>query len=302
MNENASAKGNGKRLVKVIIYALIICGIVSAGIGTGLFDSVQQAFAGLHLDAAAIVRVIVMFFLVLLVQDVLIMLIGLIRTDHHRTNTVLTIIASIIRYAGAIIIICWGLRILGVDVATIVAGVGIIALIVGFGAESLIADMITGLFTLFEDQYNVGDIVEVDGYRGTVTNIGIRTTAITDAGGNIKIINNSNMKNILNRSNIASRAIAEIGIPYEADLEWLESQLPDVLQAAYEAHTDKFTSVPEYLGVSALGDSAVMLKFLVEVSEADIFSGQRALTRELYLRFKKLGVEVPYTQIDLHQK
>ena len=67
------------------------------------------------------------------------------------------------------------------------ASVGVVALVVGFGAESLIEDMITGLFMLFENQYNVGDIVEVDGFRGTVTSIGIRTTCITDPGDNVKI-------------------------------------------------------------------------------------------------------------------
>lgn len=76
----------------------------------------------------------------------------------------------------------------------VVASVGVLALIVGFSAESLIADMVTGLFMLFENQYNVGDIVEVGGFRGTVTCIGLRTTCITDSSDNIKIVNNSDMQ------------------------------------------------------------------------------------------------------------
>ena len=76
------------------------------------------------------------------------------------------------------------------NVSTILASVGLLALIVGFGAESLITDVITGVFMLFENQYNVGDIIEVSGFRGTVSSIGIRTISITDSSGNIKIINN----------------------------------------------------------------------------------------------------------------
>ena len=72
---------------------------------------------------------------------------------------------------------------------------------------------------LLENQYNVGDIVEVNGFRGTVTSIGIRTTCITDTGDNVKIINNSEMKNILNRSDNYSKAVCDISIPYETDLE-----------------------------------------------------------------------------------
>lgn len=91
-------------------------------------------------------------------------------------------------------ILCAGLTILGVNMTTIIASVGVLALIVGFSAESLIADVVTGTFMLLENQYNVGDIVEVNGFRGTVTSIGIRTTCITDTGDNVKIINNSEMK------------------------------------------------------------------------------------------------------------
>ncbi len=148
-----------------------------------------------------------------------------------------------------IVILCWGLTILGVNITTIVASVGILALIVGFSAEGLIADLVTGTFMLLENQYNVGDIVEVNGFRGIVTAIGIRTTCITDTGDNVKIINNSEMKNILNRSDNLSRAVSDISIPYETDVEKLESELPKLLEEIYKAHTDIMQKTPQYLGL-----------------------------------------------------
>ena len=206
-----------------------------------------------------------------------------------------------IKICRFLIILCWGLTILGVNVSTIVASVGILALIVGFSAQSLISDVVTGAFMIFENQYNVGDIVEVDGFRGTVTNIGIRTTSITDPGDNVKIVNNSAMKNILNRSDKLSRSVSEISVPYATDLEDLESKIPELMEKIYEARKDVFKSAPKYLGVQALADSAVVLKFVVNVDEKDIYSGARMLNRDLLLGFRSVGIECPFPQVDVHQ-
>ena len=212
------------------------------------------------------------------------------------------LVQSLLKYVAAIVILCWGLRLLGVDLSTIVTAVGILALVLGFGAESLISDLVTGTFMLFENQYNVGDIVEVNGFRGTVKEIGVRTTSIIDAGKNVKIINNSDMKNILNRSSNASLAVSDIDVPYETDLPVLEQKLPALLEKIYAAQRDTFLSAPSYLGVQALGSSGVTLRFIAEVPEDKIYSGARLLNRELLLGFKSLGVECPFPQLDLHQR
>ena len=225
---------------------------------------------------------------------------GILHPKSHRAQTILTLLYSLMRYAAALVILCWGLSILGVDVSVIVASVGVVALVVGFGVESLIADVVTGTFILFENQYNVGDIVEVGGFRGTVKDIGIRTTAIEDAGGNVKIINNSEMKNILNRSDHASRAVCDIDIPYETDLENLESKLPELLEEIYRQNTETLKSAPVYLGVEKLGASSVVLRFVAEVAEKDLFAAGRVLNRSLWLGLRRLGVECPFQQLDVH--
>ena len=227
---------------------------------------------------------------------------GLIHPKSHRARTILTLLNSLLRYAAALVILCWGLSILGVDVSVIVASVGVVTLVVGFGVESLIADVVTGTFILFENQYNVGDIVEVGGFRGTVKSIGIRTTSIEDAGGNVKIINNSEMKNILNRSDHASRAVCDIDIPYETDLEALEERLPALLEEIYRQNTGILRSAPAYLGVEKLGASSVVLRFTAEVEEKDLFSAARVLNRSLWLGLRRLGVECPFQQLDVHTK
>ena len=134
----------------------------------------------------------------------------------------------------------------------------------------------------------------------TVKEIGIRTTSIMDTGRNIKIVNNSDMKNILNRSDNASIAAASIDIPYPTDLEKLEQQIPALMQDIYSRHQDVMLSAPRYLGVQELGASGITLKFIVEIEEGNIFSVPRILNHDLLLGFRKLGVECPFPQLDVH--
>ncbi len=277
---------------KLPVLRLILCAVIAAA------AFAVSRFVWDH----AVIRVIFMAAAVLFLSTLLIFVLSVLRPKSHRGKSLVTLLSSLIRYVTALVILCWGLAIFGVNVNTIVASVGILTLVVGFGAESLIADLVTGIFMLFENQYNVGDIVEVNGFRGTVKEIGIRTTTIMDVGKNLKIVNNSDMKNILNRSDNASIAVSTIDIPYGADLEGLEAKIPGLMSEIYHAHEDVMMSEPKYLGVAELGSSGVTLKFIVEVEEDKIFSAPRVLNHDLLLGFKKLGVEVPFPQLDIHTK
>ena len=269
---------------------------------TYLVAFVAFALINRFLFAHPVIEVLAMAAMVLFAVQLLRFLLSLIKPKERKGLTLISLFSSLLRYVAALVILCWGLSILGVNVNAIVASVGIVALIVGFGAESLVADVVTGIFLLFENQYNVGDIVEVNGFRGTVKEIGIRTTSIMDVGGNVKIINNSEMKNILNRSDNISRAVSDIAIPYETNLETLEAKIPELMQAIYAQRADVMLAAPQYLGVQQLADSAVVLRFVVEVAEKDIYTGARILNRDLWLGFRKLGVECPFPQVDVHTK
>ena len=269
---------------------------------TYLVAFVAFALINRFLFAHPVIEVLAMAAMVLFAVQLLRFLLSLIKPKERKGLTLISLFSSLLHYVAALVILCWGLSILGVNVNAIVASVGIVALIVGFGAESLVADVVTGIFLLFENQYNVGDIVEVNGFRGTVKEIGIRTTSIMDVGGNVKIINNSEMKNILNRSDNISRAVSDIAIPYETDLEALEAKIPELMQAIYAQRADVMLAAPQYLGVQQLADSSVVLRFVVEVAEKDIYAGARILNRDLWLGFRKLGVECPFPQVDVHSK
>ena len=273
------------RLLRIALFAAL---------ATGLYFLSRATSSKLALALA-------MCFAVLAAESLLVLLLSLPKPESHRAQTLLALSKSLLKYLAAIVVLCWGLQILGVDLSTIVTAVGILALVIGFGAESLIADLVTGAFMLFEDRYNVGDIVEVNGFRGTIKEIGIRTTTIMDTGKNVKIINNSDMRNILDRSHNASLAVSDIDIPYPTDLEALEKKLPALLEQIFKDEGDTFLSAPRYLGVQALGASGVTLRFIADVPEDKIYSGARLLNRALLLGFRKLGVECPFPQLDVHQ-
>lgn len=287
-----------KSIIRVVVLVLIAALVYFIGRHTGLIDQLPR----LELKGAKIVNGALWLMFLLIIEGVVNLILNLIRPKSNRQRTLLALSRNIMRYAVIIIAICIILTMLNVDIITILSGLGIIALIIGFGAESLIADVVTGMFILMDNQYNIGDIIEVNGFRGTVTDLSVRTTALTDLGGNVKIINNSDMKNILNRSDNSSRSVAEFPIPYDTDLEALEKQIPELLTSIYEKNRDIMKNVPVYVGVDQFDDSSIILKFVVEVAEPDIYTGARRLNHDLFIGMQKLGVEIPFPQIDIHQK
>ena len=297
--EKSTEKKNA--LKKMLVYAVLLIAIVILGFATGLIRT-EEMTSMFSISGTAVCKLAIMAFGVLLIENIVIFVLNHVKPKSHRARSLVSLTSSLTKYVAFIVILCWGLAILGVNMGTIFASVGVLALLVGFSAESLIADVVTGTFMLLENQYNVGDIVEVNGFRGTVTSIGIRTTCITDTGDNVKIINNSEMKNILNRSDNPSRAVSDIAIPYDTDIEKLEETLPKLLEEIYNAHTDIMQKTPQYLGIQNLGDSGILLRFVVEVSEKNIFSAARILNRDLLLGFRKIGVECPFPQMDIHNR
>ena len=291
--KDRNKKGTPRR---VLMYALLLAAAIGAGLALKAFDFAELA-ALFTVNGTALLKLALLVFGVLLAENLVVLVLGLIRPTSHRARSVLSLTASLVRYVAVIVILCGGLGILGVNIGTIIASVGVLALIVGFSAESLIADVVIGAFMLLENQYNVGN-----GFRGTVTSIGIRTTCITDSGDNVKIINNSEMKNILNRSDNSSKTVCDISIPYETDIETLETRLPALLEEIYRNHTDTMESAPVYLGVQALEASGILLRFVVNVSERNVYSTARILNRDLLLGFRRLGVECPYPQLDVHNR
>ncbi len=267
----------------------------------GIFGDMDDVARMIRLDWSVLFQLSIMALIVLLIREVTNWLLERYRPTKPRAITMKHLIASALKYILAFAAVLWALAIAGVDVSTLFAGVGVVALIIGFGAESLIADVITGLFMIFENQYNVGDIIELDGYRGTVVNIAIRTTSIQDSGGNIKIFNNSDVRNIINLTADSSRAVCDIPIPYEADIDEAEKIIAKLCQELSEEYPEVFKEVPECSGVQALGDSAVVMRVVANTAEEDRFKAARLINKKLKMGLEKAGMGAPYAQVVMHR-
>lgn len=206
------------------------------------------------------------------------------------------LINSFLKYIMAILAMMFILKAFGVNTAALIASAGILSLVIGLGAQSLIADIIAGMFMVFESEFQVGDMVVIDGWRGTVDEIGIRSTRIIDAGGNVKIVNNSNITSVVNQSQLYSVAMSTISIEYGESLQRVELVIRDNLDAI-KAAIPEIVEGPYYKGVTALGASSVDLLFMSNCKEEDIYIVQRAMNRELKLLFDKNGINIPFPQV-----
>ncbi|MBR3474539.1 MAG: mechanosensitive ion channel family protein [Oscillospiraceae bacterium] len=271
---------------------------------TALMETEKKTFliqSDAHTTVAQLLTLVLALAIVWLVYKLVKLILGALARKGGRTQTVVNLVSGLLKYIAVIIAVVWGLSILGVNATAVLAGVGIVGLILGFGAQSLIEDIITGAFIIFENQYSVGDIIILDDFRGTVRNIGVRTTVIEDAGGNLKVVNNSDIRNFQNRSRNNSVALVLVAVAYSTDLRKLEMLLQDRLPALKAEHPDLYLTVPRYLGVEELADSGVNLKFAVDVTEENIFAAQRMLARDLKNLFDDYGVEIPFPQVVVHR-
>ena len=187
----------------------------------------------------------------------------------------------------------------GADTTTMLASAGVITLIIGLGSQSLVADILAGMFIVFEGDFQVGDIVIIDGWRGEVKEIGIRTTKLIDAGGNIKIINNSEIKTIINQTQELSIAKCYVAISYLMPIEKVEAVIADNLESI-KNNIPAIVEGPYYKGVSELAESSVNLLFVAKCDESDIYQVQRDLNREIKIMFDKNDISIPFNQLDVH--
>ena len=213
-----------------------------------------------------------------------------------KTRGLLTILISVIKYAAVLLWLFFVLSSFGVNTTVILAGIGILSLIVGLAIQPLLADIIAGLFIVFEDVFHVGDVIVADGFRGQVKEIGMRHTQLVDAGGNVKVINNSDIRSMVNLTDQLSVVSVDMSIEYGESLERVEAIIAQNIDKIKEA-IPAIVEGPWYKGVSALADSSVNLKFFAKCEEDDRFQVERDLNRQFKLLFDKNNINIPFPQV-----
>ena len=219
----------------------------------------------------------------------------------RKAKTVSSLVRSLIKYLVIIIAICVILVYWGVDVIGIVAGVGVLTLVIGLGCQSLIQDIVSGIFIVFDDYFGVGDTVIIDGFRGTIVEVGLKTTKLQDFGGNIKSITNSSISTVVNMSRMRSVASVTLSVSYNEDVERVEALIIEEIEKLKEK-IPNILEGPWYKGIDSISASSVDFLVICFVSEDNRFQVTRDLKREFYLMFKKNNILIPYTQVTINSE
>ena len=199
-----------------------------------------------------------------------------------RGETVCRLLLNVVRYMSVLVFAYFALAYLGINTNALLASLGLLSFAISLGAKDLITDILAGISIVFEGEYQVGDIIEVNGYRGMVLEIGVRTTKLEGRGGNIKIIANRDVKNVLNMTRKHSWYPVELNVVCDSEhpIEVIEQKLREQLSKIGE-HIPEIISGPFYKGVIGFGNGFVTLSIIAECNEADYHLVQRELNRAL---------------------
>ncbi|HHZ16411.1 MAG TPA: mechanosensitive ion channel family protein [Peptococcaceae bacterium] len=214
--------------------------------------------------------------------------------DERRADTLKILLKSVARYALFFIAAITVLDELGVPIAAVLSAAGILGLAVGFGAQNLVKDVITGFFIIFEDQFSVGEYVETEGVGGIVEEVGLRITKLRDWDGKLHIIPNGSIAMVTNHNRGSLRAWVEVRVSYREDLNRVLQVLEDTCKSVRNDFADKITQGPRVLGVTNLGQSEVVITIMAMTTPLEQWGIERELRKRIKETFEREGIEIPY--------
>ncbi|AMA71467.1 MULTISPECIES: mechanosensitive ion channel family protein [Aneurinibacillus] len=215
------------------------------------------------------------------------------RMDPRRSQTMRTLINNVIKYTIYFIAFLNVFTFLGYDPKPLLASAGVLGLAIGFGAQNLVRDVITGFFIIFEDQFAVGDVVTINNITGTVQEIGLRVTRIKIWTGEIHIIPNGSITEVTNLSIANSMAVVDVSVSYKEDI----NEVVRILEEAaprWEQEYEEIVKTPTVLGVERFGASDVVIRLIAECQPMQHYPVMRRLRADIKKMFDERGIEIPY--------
>lgn len=226
---------------------------------------------------------------------------GPLAVTERREATLSKLLVNILTYVIYFISFIMILEVFTIDVTALLAGAGVAGLAIGFGAQNLVRDVITGFFIIFEDQFSVGDYIRTGNFEGVVEEIGLRITKIKSFTGEVHIIPNGSIIDVTNFSIANSVALVDVSIAYEGNIDKAEAVIHELLEELPSRYED-MVKTPELLGVQALGASDVVLRIVAEVKPMRHFAMARAIRKEVKLRLDENGIEIPFPRMVMYSR
>ena len=223
----------------------------------------------------------------------------------RRTRTVGNVVGNLASILVYLIGIGMALAEFGVNLGPLIAGAGIVGVALGFGAQSLVKDFLSGIFMFIEDQYGVGDIIDVGEASGVVEVVNLRTTRIRDVEGTLWHVPNGEIRRVANKSQEWARTVLDIEVAYDTDIVQAMEVIKRVADDVWEEAPDQATILeePELWGVEAFGESAIAIRLAMKVEPSEQWATARVIRARIKEAFDAEGIQIPFPQhtVWLHQ-
>lgn len=219
--------------------------------------------------------------------------------DIKKFNTLRTLFINIAKYLLIFIGILVVLNGFGIPTTTLLASLGVVGVVIGLSLQDMLKDFISGIFILVENQFSVGDTIEIGDFKGEVTFLGLKSTRIKKYTGEVKIIANRNISEVINYSKSNSLAIVDVSIAYEEDV----NKVQEILEKLCENLNSKIKELKgkiEVLGVQSLDDSSVVFRITALTKSMQHYAVQRILLKEIKQELEKNNIKIPYPQMEVH--
>lgn len=221
------------------------------------------------------------------------------RINNRKRKTLSTFFINILRYLIIIIAVLMILGVYGINTTSIVASLGVVSVVLGLALQDMVKDFVSGISMVLEDTYNVGDWVTINDFDGEVISLGMKTTRVKGYSGDVLVINNGSITQVINHSISNSLAIVDVTVAYDSDIEKVEKVLNDLCSKLSNELVNLKGKV-QLLGIEDLNSSSVIFRITAEVKAETHYQTQREIKKQIKLEFDKNKITIPYHQVVIH--
>lgn len=219
--------------------------------------------------------------------------------DKRKTKTINGLVDNLIKYFIVIVDVVMILDIFGIDTKTLIASLGVVGLVAGLAVQDTLKDFVAGMSIILENQYRVGDTITIKGFRGEVISLGIKSTRLRSLTGEIMIVPNHLIEDVINHSLDKSVAVVDIPVAYDTDINMLEKVLSDLFVDLGKSIVGLKGDI-KILGLQSYDDSSIVYRVCVDTIPMEHIRIERELKKAIKIELDKKHIEIPFPQVVVH--
>lgn len=220
------------------------------------------------------------------------------RLKKKRQKTMQKLIQNIAKYTIVVLVATGILNILGVNITSIIAGLGVASVILSLALKDMMQDVLSGISIIMEDQFDIGDLVEINGFTGTVVDLGLKSTKIKSYENVVKILSNRTITEVINYSKVNPNLVIDIPINYEVDSKVTDKVIKNIIKRI-EKEIETLTGPIDFWGLNEFADSCIKYRLLVPVKIDEQFSAKRKINKIIKEEYDKEQISIPFNIIEV---